>query len=129
MNALTMMSRVQDLAALESSGQAREVIFAVLETLGERLSKAEREHCAAQLPNELKEYLLKRPNTQSFTFEDFYNRVQARAHVGFPDAVKGTRAVMRVLQDAISAGEMEDIFSELPSDYRNCLASPASGDL
>lgn len=97
-----------------------------METLGERISKAERENCAAQLPNELKAYLLKRPNTQGFTFEEFYNRVRARADVGFPDTVKGTRAVMHVLQDAISPGEMEDVISNLPADYRNLLASPAS---
>jgi uncharacterized protein (DUF2267 family) len=105
------------------------VVYAVLETLGERLSQAEREDFGAQLSHELKEHVLKRPKTQGFNVEEFYNRVRARADIGFPDAVKGTRAVMHVLQEAVSAGEMEDIFSELPSDYRNLLASPSSDAL
>jgi uncharacterized protein (DUF2267 family) len=126
MDSQDMITRVQELAAVETADQAQGVVCAVLETLGERLSKAERENCAAQLPQDLKDYLLKRPNTQGFTCEEVYNRVRARADVGFPDAVKGTRAVMHVLQEAISPGEMKDLFAELPSDYRNLLASPSS---
>jgi uncharacterized protein (DUF2267 family) len=94
MNLETKITRVQELAADETSNQARNLIIAVLETLGERLSKAERENGTSQLPKKLKGTLLKRSTTQGFGMEEFSKRVHARADIGFPHAVKGTRAVM-----------------------------------
>ncbi len=111
------VTKVKENAGLESMEEAGQIVDAVLETLGERLSKTMKEHLAAQLPLELKEPVLKRTYTDRYDLEIFYDRVGARADTGYAHAVTKTRAVMSVLQEAISRGEIEHILSELPEEY------------
>jgi len=66
----------------------------------------------------LKQLLLSRGRTDRFSLEEFYNRVKARGDVGCPQAVDESRAVFAVLQEAVTRGEIEDILSELPAEYR-----------
>lgn len=108
---------VQRKAGLESIDQAVQATEAALETLGERLYRTERENLAAQLPNELKQYLFKRQVTDRFSLEEFYERVSARSDVRYHHAVEQARAVMAVLREAISPGELKDILSKLSDDY------------
>jgi uncharacterized protein (DUF2267 family) len=117
MQAYEFIKRVQKLAGLESQEEAMKATEASLETLGERLTKAEREKLAAQLPKELKEYLLKRPHPDRFVLEAFYERVSARADIRYHNAVKQAQAVMAVMMEAISPGELDDILSQLSHDY------------
>lgn len=66
---------------LSSNEESERITAAVLETLGERIYKTEREDLAAQLPSELRKYLSTRPESESFHLEEFYNRVRSRADV------------------------------------------------
>jgi uncharacterized protein (DUF2267 family) len=119
------VQHVQETAGLDTSQEAVTVIEAVLGTLGELLSPSERRHLAAQLPKPLKDSAQKwveRPPREMmrphrFRLEEFYNRVAARSKVRYPMAVKCSQAVMRALQEAISEGELADIFRELPPEY------------
>jgi uncharacterized protein (DUF2267 family) len=123
------MNRVQDQAGIESKDEAIRLTRATLETLGERLYRSQRDDLTAQLPNELNGFLRARvfPETtprdvDRFTLEEFYNRVNARAGLGYPRAVAGVKVVMAVLRQAIAAGEWEDLRSELPDEYAEILA-------
>lgn len=90
---------------------------AVLETLGERVDRKVWNGIAAQLPNELKEFLLARTEgTNLFTLEEFYNRVGARADLPYNDAAERTRQVFSVLRQAISEGEWRNLLGSLPRD-------------
>jgi uncharacterized protein (DUF2267 family) len=118
------INRVQERTDLGSRDEAARATEATLATLGERLYRTERENLAAQLPDELKEDLFKRVDSEvirrdvdRFSLEEFYIRVSARAEVGYPDAVKRAQAVIAVLQEAVSAGEIEDVLSKLPDEY------------
>ncbi len=101
------------------------MIEAVLGTLGELLSPSERRHLATQLPKPLKDRAqrwVERPPREMtrphrFSLEEFYHRVAARSDVRYPTAVKCSQAVMRALQEAISEGELADLFRELPPEY------------
>ncbi len=95
-----------------SKDEALRAIHATLETLGERLSKKEREDLAAQLPKELRPDLLKREH-EPFDLEEFYNRISARAGVRRPHAIDYARAVIKTLNEAVSPGEIDDIRIEL----------------
>lgn len=124
MEYIGFISRVQKYGGLESFDDAVRFTEAVLETLGERLYRTESSDLAAQLPKGLKKFIYeKQPPEQSrnevkrFSLEEFYNRVCARARVGYPDAVRQSKAVMTVLQEAVSAGELEDIKNELPHEF------------
>jgi uncharacterized protein (DUF2267 family) len=97
--------------------QAKTITRSVLETLGERLERTHRNHLADQLSEELREMVLDRPVTRRFLLEEFYNRVAARADLRHSPAVRRTKAVMEVLRQAVSEGELEDIRAELPSEY------------
>jgi uncharacterized protein (DUF2267 family) len=118
------ISKVQERANLESSDEAVQLTEAVLATLGERLYRTEQGQMAAQLPNGIKEFFVARQppenvpgDVQRFSLEEFYNRVSARNGVRYPHAVRRAKAVMGVLQEAVSAGQMADIRRELPSEF------------
>ena len=119
------IQRVQEDGKLESKEEALKVTKAVLETLGERLYRTEQSELAAELPQGLREYVME-PQTveiskgqvEKYGLEEFYDRVGARAGVYYQTAVRLTRVVMDVLQEAVSPGEIEDIKQELSDGYR-----------
>jgi uncharacterized protein (DUF2267 family) len=99
-----------------------------LETLGERLDRKVRNGLEAQLPNELKDFLLARKeNTDQYDLQEFYNRVGARADLKVRDATERTRQVFSVLQQAVPSGEIEDILEDLPSQYRELFGEDSLG--
>ncbi|MFO8010771.1 MAG: DUF2267 domain-containing protein [Dehalococcoidia bacterium] len=111
------IQQVNELAETGNEKKAKQVVEAVLQTLGERLSRTERRKLAAQLPGELKTHLHHLERTDLFSLEEFYNRVSARCDVTYAHAVNLSRAVMQILNRAVSAGELEDIVNELPSEF------------
>lgn len=114
------MARFEEYTGLPREDSAR-IIGAVLETLGERLQKKHREHLAAQLSKELKPFVLKHAKPEFFSLELFYQHTGSRAGLLFHDSIRESRAVFRVLKDAVAEGELRDIFSELPPEYDELL--------
>ncbi len=123
------IERVQKEAGLAAPDEATAVIKAVLGTLGEMLSPTERRHLAAQLPKSMKDYVtewMQRPPKEKgrphrFGLEEFRHRVAARSDVRYPAAIRRSRAVMKVLREAVTPGELADIFRELPQEYEELL--------
>ncbi len=118
------IGRVQEYAELDTPEQALQLTQAVLGTLGERMYRTEREDLAAQLPKELKDFLFvvrppepTRRDVQRFSLEELHNRVIARAEVNRSTADQQARAVVRVLQQAVSPGEIEDVRAVLPVEF------------
>jgi uncharacterized protein (DUF2267 family) len=112
------IKRVQEQARLDAQEDAETIVRAVLETLGERLDRKVRNGVLAQLPNELKDYLMMRADAEDqYTAEEFYNRVGARASLTFQTATERTRQVLSVLQDSIAEGETRQILESLPGEY------------
>lgn len=114
---------------LESKEEAVKAAEAALETLGERLHRTERDHLAAQLPAELKQHLLKRPDTVRFTLEEFYTRMSARSGVRYHHAVYQTKAVMAVLQEAVDEGELRHVLRGLPDDFKELFGGKPESPL
>jgi uncharacterized protein (DUF2267 family) len=109
---------VQEQARLDSHDEAIAITRAVLETLGERLDRKTRNGIEAQLPNELKDFLLAREeNADRYDLAQFYSRVAARADLKYQKATERTRQVVSVLRQAITEGELQDIMESLPHDY------------
>jgi uncharacterized protein (DUF2267 family) len=132
------IKHVQQDAGLDSPDEAVTVTEAVLGTLGEMLSPTERRHLATQLSKPLQDAVdrwVERPPREltrphRFSLEEFYNRVAARSDTRYPTAVRSSQAVMKTLREAVSQGELADIFRELPQEYEELLTgtpqSPAS---
>lgn len=97
----------------------------------ERLDRKVRNGVAAQLPDELKDFLLARSDhTDRYELTEFYNRVGARADLKYQDATERTVQVFSVMRQAIPEGEIQDILEDLPSEYEKLfekeLPSPGS---
>ena len=121
---------VQERANLAGRAEAERIVEVTLATLGERIYRSARDDIAAQLPAGLKEYVQQRARpavsaeqVDRFSLEEFYNRVSARADVGYPAAVDQAKAVFQTLREAISAGEWQDLREELPAEYEELLSA------
>jgi len=123
------VDRVRRQGSLGTDDEAERVTAAVLETLGERIRRTEKENLGAQLPKELRKHLLKRLDMEPFDLEEFYNRVSSRADVGYPTAVELSRIIMGVLQSAVSEGELKDMLSQLPENFRELFGKEPEGPL
>jgi uncharacterized protein (DUF2267 family) len=111
------LAQVKDLAGLDSEAEARGTIAATLETLKERLAGEEPSDLAAQLPPEIAPYVEGVGGGESFSVEEFYERVAQKEGVGKEEAVGHARAVATVVQTAVTEGELEDIRSQLGATY------------
>lgn len=95
---------------------------ATLETLAERISGGEAEDLAAQLPKELRDYLRKqREFAEPFGLAEFIRRVSARAGVDVGSASDTVPAVLATVREAVTAGEFEDVVSQLPREFWEML--------
>lgn len=118
---------VQERANVTSGDDALETIAAVLETFGERIPRNERADLTTELPGQLRAYARRRLETEQFTLEEFYNRVAARSGLGAPQAIEQTHVVMGVLQEAVSAGQMQQVREKLPPEFEELFSGKARG--
>jgi len=123
------IQKVQERGGFKSKEDAVRVTHAVLGTLGEKIYRTEERQLAAQLPKELKQAFYQyqpvergRADLGNYTVEEFYNRVKARAEIGFQEAKLHTKVVIGVLKEAVSAGEIDDVVRELPEEFRPLFA-------
>ncbi|MEU4681464.1 DUF2267 domain-containing protein [Micromonospora sp. NPDC023737] len=110
-----------------SSERAVALTSATLETLAERLTGGEVLDLAAQLPKPLQVVLKPGPRIEAadrFGAGEFIARVALRAGVDEAAARDGVRAVLTTLREAITAGEFDDVMTQLPRDYRE-MVEPA----
>lgn len=128
MNYDEFVGQVQNRARLATGGEAVRAIHATFTTLGTRLYGQEAQNLAAQLPPELGEYLTTGDN-ESFSLDEFFERVAEEEGSDLPDAVHHARVVVSVLQDAVSIGEIADVRAQLPADYNPLFEAGAEGDL
>jgi uncharacterized protein (DUF2267 family) len=113
------IGQVQHRARLSSRGDAEVATRATLETLAERLAGGEADDLASQLPRGLAEHLRtgQAGAGEHFSMEEFFLRVSERERVDLPKAIYHARAVIAVLYEAVSPGEMADVRAQLPAEF------------
>jgi uncharacterized protein (DUF2267 family) len=118
------LGQVQNKAHLATLGEAMRATRATLETLAERLGPDETRHLAAQLPHEIQLFLSDSglPVPERFSSDEFLLRVCAREGIDLPLSTHHARAVIDVLTEAVSPGEIVDVLDRLPDDYRRLFA-------
>jgi uncharacterized protein (DUF2267 family) len=129
MNYDEFVGQVQSRARLASTNDAIRATRATLEVLGERIFGGEAKDIASQLPTELKSYLQQGKTKESFDLNEFFRRVCEREGVELPDAVHHARAVISVLCDAVSPGEINDILAQLTEDYDDLFEAGSEGTM
>ncbi|MFP4164458.1 MAG: DUF2267 domain-containing protein [Chitinispirillaceae bacterium] len=129
MEYMEFVKRVRAKARIETLHDAEVAVKATLATLGERLDEKDVRSLGAQIPSELKAFLSGRHRFSRFSLEEYYNRVSARADMGYPEAVERSRAVMSVMREAITEGLVEKILDQLPPDFRELFGEEPQGPL
>lgn len=122
------IKQVQTTAKLNSREEAERAISATLQTLAERIVGDEASNLAAQLPEQIAQYLHGREGEigEGFSVKEFYTRVSQRQGVE-PTAVPNhVRAVFSVLNTAVSSGEFAQVRHNLSKDYDELFSPQAS---
>jgi uncharacterized protein (DUF2267 family) len=123
------LGQVQNKAQLATLGEAMRATRATLETLAERLGPDETRHLAAQLPHEIQLFLSDTglPIAERFSSDEFLLRVCAREGIDLPLSTNHARAVIEVLTQAVTPGEIVDMLERLPDDYRRLFVGSEGG--
>jgi uncharacterized protein (DUF2267 family) len=113
------LGQVRQRAHLSSNEKAERATRVVLETLAERLAGEEPLDLASQLPPEIGRPLERECAGvgNPFSVDDFFQLVSIREEVDLSDAMQHARAVVSVLSDAVSPGELRDMRAQLPREY------------
>ncbi len=123
------VGQVHNRAELASTGEAMRAIRATLQTLSERVYFDEAADLAAQLPQEIGEYLTMVDEVESFSIDEFFDRVAEREAVDLPDATYHARVVIEVLDEAVTPGEMDDVRAQLPDEYKLLFEAGSTGSM
>ena len=122
------IKHVQSTAQLESRQAAEQAARATLETVAERIVGNEASQLAAQLPEELGQYLRghEGENGNHFKLEEFYQRVSEKVGVEPVAAAVQAKAVFTVLNAAVTPGEFADVKANFSPDYSELFAELSS---
>lgn len=115
------VGEVQHRLELPGMGEAVRANRAVLTTLGERIQEGEASNLAGPLPMEIDRYLLDAESGQQFDFDEFVDRVAARAALqegddGRAEAVYYVQAIVALLADQVPGSEFEEVREGFPED-------------
>jgi uncharacterized protein (DUF2267 family) len=119
---------VQSATGISDRDDAVRLSRAVLKTFNERTSRTEKDELSSQLPCELKDMLNEKVRVHRYNLEQFYNQVAHRAGISYPESIGKTNAVMMVLQEAVSPGELSHILRELPKEYLSLFGRKTATD-
>ncbi len=108
---------VKERAHLQSDRDALVATEATLKTLGERLTEREAAQLATQLPPEIGRFLTVVDTNKSFDLETFYENVSRRESIGQPISREHARAVLSVVEETVTPGELQDVLAQLPEEY------------
>ena len=108
---------VQDRAGLETERETLIAIEATLKTLGERLTDEEAAHLAVQLPLEVGRFLTVVDTNKDFDLKTFYEQVSRRESIGQPESREHARAVLSVVEETVTPGELRDVLAQLPDEF------------
>ena len=120
------LARVRERGEYTGQDEAAQITEAVLSVLAQRISPSEVDDLAAQLPGPLGQTLAdaKQQQAERFGLEKFYRRFAERAGARPRTAVWDAGAVLTVVADTVSGGELNQIISQLPSSYAVLFGKP-----
>lgn len=111
------IGQVQHRAHLPDLGGAVKATRVVLQTFARRIEAGERDDVSAQLPEEIAYYIKQVNGLEKYDLQEFYQTVSELEGVKYPTAIHHAKAVMTVLQEAVSGGEANDIAQQLPPEF------------
>ncbi|MDQ3964160.1 MAG: DUF2267 domain-containing protein [Actinomycetota bacterium] len=128
MNYDDLTANVRARLGLSSQDEADAVTRSVLVALGARLTKEEGTDLAAQFPDEVGDRVRTAAGTENYGIDGFLDRVRESLDLGDPDqASHHARAVLAEVNELVTAGEMEDVFAQLPDEFSDLFMSSTGG--
>jgi uncharacterized protein (DUF2267 family) len=117
------LTAVQERAQLDADGAER-ATEATLTALAERLEQGEATDFASQLPQELKEKVRGAAGGtgEPIALTEFIRKVAQKEGVSEYAARQHACAVVDVLREQLTEGQVDDVLSQLPEDYRTLFA-------
>lgn len=115
----SFLSAVPDRAQLDSAGAALQVTRITLTTVSERVQPGEADDLAAQLPQEIDRFLREVDTVESFSFDEFVDRLVERGDYDEDeraDAVFHAQVVMDVVSEAATESELQQVRDQLAAD-------------
>lgn len=110
-----IVERVRELCPCRDDAEAREVLAATLEVLGEQLFDEERAFLARDLPPEIGTYLdASRRRTRGRAPRKFFRRVALREGIRPSLGVEHAEVVCRVLAETLPGATLERLRREVP---------------
>ncbi|MDX6329324.1 MAG: hypothetical protein QOI83_1707 [Streptomycetaceae bacterium] len=102
---------------------ARELIYATMLTLAERITGGLARELADQLPADVAPPVVPPEEVaQKFGVDEFVQRVKRRAKVDDESLARiGVRAVFSTMRDAVSKEEFRDLLEQLPNEFQGEL--------
>ena len=123
-----LIRQVRQRARLSSRSDAERAVRAALETLGECLPEELADNLAAQLPQEIGDYLYRGvANGERFDRQEFVARVAARAGTRQQHAACLARTVFEVVDEAVQDEVMLKVAGSLPDDIAELLTAGDAG--
>lgn len=114
------ISEVKQKTNIQSDAMAEKAVRATLQTLSERLEGGEPNHIASQLPEEMKSFMkIKKNEIEKFNVEDFFKKVSERENTTLGEAKNHSQAVVSVLCNAITEGEVKYMMDQLPGEFES----------
>lgn len=106
-------------ADLASTEDARTLAEATVRTLAEHVTAGQTEDLAGQLPEDVAEWLAKPApgEAESFSLQEFLDRVADRADLRDADVLGVTRAVVAVFGAAVGDQELDQTRDQLPDEF------------
>jgi uncharacterized protein (DUF2267 family) len=113
------ITHVQSLAQSESREEAEVATRSTLEIIKQIVPSNEREELAAQIPQELWEYIRggETEPIQSFHLQEFIERISQRENLSPTITIIHVRAVFAVLQNAVSSEKFRKFYDYFSHDY------------
>ncbi|MDZ8079547.1 MAG: DUF2267 domain-containing protein [Nostoc sp. DedQUE01] len=125
------ITHVQTLAQSDSREEAERATRATLETLKERIAHDEAEELAANLPQQLGDFLRgqKGNSDRSFNLQEFISRASQKENTEPTITAIHVRAVFAVLQNAVKPETFAAFHAHLSHDYEELFATSSTGEV
>lgn len=117
------IQRVRERTYIDSDEEALTLIRTTLETLGEHQAGSASAQLAAELPEQIAEFITNQnsgteSDGEAFGVQEFIRRVGERAGIGEANtAALFASSVLAVVQDAVSREEFDKMRSTFPAEY------------
>jgi uncharacterized protein (DUF2267 family) len=115
------LKAVEERTGIVDREEAERTATAVLQALSERLSGGEPKDLLSQLPAELRQRVRAVPESTPMTPDEFVAHIASELQLPVDEARDRVRGVLGVLREAVTAGEFEDVMSQLDRDYADLV--------